>query len=78
MELGGRININISNVQITSYGGAKFLLLIQDDFTGYLWRYVVKAVSDLPKTIYDWLKLVQEENSLSLKNFRLDHSGENK
>jgi hypothetical protein len=36
-ELGGRINIDISIVLNSSYGGANFWLLIQDDFTNYLW-----------------------------------------
>jgi hypothetical protein len=36
-ELGGRINIDISSVIKSSYGGAKFWLLIQDDYKNYLW-----------------------------------------
>jgi hypothetical protein len=53
MELGGRINIDISSVQNTSYGGANFWLLIQDDFTSYLWSYFIKAKSDLPDTMFN-------------------------
>jgi hypothetical protein len=62
MELGGRMNIDISSVQNTSYGGDNFWLLIQDNFTGYLCSYFIKAKSDLPDTMIDWLKLVQKEN----------------
>jgi hypothetical protein len=47
-ELGGRINIDISSVLNSSYGGANFWLLIQDDFTNYLWSYFLKAESNLP------------------------------
>jgi hypothetical protein len=77
MELGGRINIEISSVQNTSYGGANVWLLIQDDFTGFLWSYLIKAKSDLPDTMIDWLKLVQEEFKLNVKRIRFDNSGEN-
>jgi hypothetical protein len=66
MELGGRTNIDISSVQNTSYEGANFLLLIQDNFTGYLWSYFIKAKRDLPDTMIDWLKLVQKEIKLNV------------
>jgi hypothetical protein len=48
-------------VQNTSEVGDKFYLLVQDDFTGYLWSYFIKAKSDLPDTMLDWLKLVQKK-----------------
>jgi hypothetical protein len=64
-EQGGRININISSVQALSYGGANFCLFIQDDFTGYLWSYFIKAKSDLPASMFDWLQLVKKEISLN-------------
>jgi hypothetical protein len=76
-ELGGRINIDISSVLISSYGGANFWLLIQDDFTNYLWSYFLKAKSDLPETMVSWLRLVKKELSLDLKCICLDNSGEN-
>jgi hypothetical protein len=77
-ELGGRINIDISSVKTPSYGGANFWLLIQDDFTGYLWSYFIKAKSDLPESMFDWLQLVKKDISLDVKCIRLDNSGENK
>jgi hypothetical protein len=77
-EVGGNINIDTSSVQNTSYGGAEFWLLIQDNFTGYLWSYFIKAESDLPDTIIYWLKLVQKEIKLNVKSICLDNSGENR
>jgi hypothetical protein len=68
----------ILSVQNTSNGGPTFWLLIQDDFTGYLWSYFIKAKSDLPETMLDWLKLVQKEINLNVKSMRLDNSYENK
>jgi hypothetical protein len=58
-KLGGRINIDISSVQVTGYRGAQFWLLIQDDLIGCLWSYFIKAKSDQPDTMLDWLKLVE-------------------
>jgi hypothetical protein len=77
MEMGGKINIEICSVFNSSYGGANFWLLIQDDFTGYLWSYFLKHQSDLPSTMIDLLYLVKKELKLSIKNIRLDNSGEN-
>jgi hypothetical protein len=76
-ELGGRININISSVLNLSYGGANFWLLVQDDFTNYLWIHFRKAKNDLPETMIDWLQLVKKELSLDVKCICLYHSGEN-
>jgi hypothetical protein len=61
MELKGRIKIDISSVQNTSYGGAIFWLFIQDNFTNFLWSYFIKSMSDLTDTMIDWLKLVQKK-----------------
>jgi len=76
-EIGGKINIDISSVLNPSYGGANFWLLIQDDFTGYLWSYFLKHKSDLPSTMIDWLYQVKKELKLAIKVIRLDNSGEN-
>jgi hypothetical protein len=73
-ELDGRINIDITSVQTPSYGGANFWLLIQDDFTGYLWSYFITEKSDLPDSMFDWLQLVKKEISLDVKCIRLDNS----
>jgi hypothetical protein len=78
IELGGRLNMDISSVQNSSYGGDKFWPLIQDYFTSYLWSYFIKAKSDLPDTMLDWLKFVQKEINLNVPSICLDNSGENK
>jgi hypothetical protein len=54
-KLGGRININIFSVLHSSYGGANFWLLLHNDFTNYLWSYFLKATSNLPETMVNWL-----------------------
>jgi transposase InsO family protein len=77
-ELGERIYIDISSVRTPTYVGAKFWLFIQDDFTGYIWSFLVKAKIDLLESIFDWLKLVKKEIPQHVKCIRLDNSGENK
>jgi hypothetical protein len=76
-EIGRKINIDISSVLNSSYGVANFWLLIQDDFTGYLWSYFLKQKSNLPSTMIVWLYLVKKELKLLVKSKRLDNSGEN-
>jgi hypothetical protein len=69
-EIGGKINIDISSVLNSSYGGANFWLLNQDDFTGYLWSHFLQHNSDLPSTMIDWVL------KLTIKTIHLDNSGE--
>ena len=48
-KLGERIAIDISSVKSISYGGSKFWLLLQDEYTGYLWSFFLSAKSELPE-----------------------------
>jgi hypothetical protein len=48
-EKGDRINMDVSSALVTSFGGAKFWLLLQDDYTGYLWNTFLKYKSELPE-----------------------------
>jgi hypothetical protein len=75
---GERINIDISSVAATSYGGAKYWLLIQDDYTDFLWSYFLKEKSQLPDTFMKWLNQIQKETKLTIKKVRCDNSGENR
>jgi hypothetical protein len=63
-ELGRRIYIDISSGLKSRYGGANFWLLIQDDFTNYIWRCFRKAKSDLPET-YDQLVTTGQEGTVT-------------
>jgi hypothetical protein len=44
---GERISMDISSIHQISFVGAKFWLLLQDEFTGYLWSYFLPHKSDL-------------------------------
>jgi hypothetical protein len=54
-----------------------YWLLIQDDFTGYIWSLFLKAKSDLPDTMLFWLHQFQKDNSLTAQYIQYDNSGEN-
>jgi hypothetical protein len=76
-KFGERIAIDISSVKFVSYGGAKFWLLIQDEYTGYLWSFYLSAKSELPDTVISLIKTVQQEHNTTIMNIRRDNAGEN-
>jgi hypothetical protein len=74
---GQRLALDISYPNYTSSGGSKYELLIQDEFTGYVWSLFLKAKSDLPDTMISWLHQFQKDNSLTVQYIRCNNSGEN-
>jgi hypothetical protein len=44
--LGERIFVDISSINQVSYGGAKFWLLVQDEYTDYLWSFFLSTKSE--------------------------------
>ncbi len=75
---GERINIDITHVNTPSYGGAKFWMMIQDDFTDYVWSFFLKEKSQLADVFMKWLNTVQKETKLKIGKIRCDNSGENR
>ena len=75
---GERINIDISSVAATSFGGAKYWLLIQDDYTDFIWSYFLKSKAQMAGTFMNWLETIQKETKLTIRKIRCDNSGENR
>jgi hypothetical protein len=75
---GERLAIDISSINKISYGGSKFWLLTQYEYTSYIWSYFLAANSELSGTVTNFLKKFQKEHNLKVKFMRLDNSGENK
>jgi hypothetical protein len=73
---GQRLALDISYPTYTSFGGSKYWLLIQDEFTDYIWSIFLKAKSDLPDIMILWLLRTQQTNSLTVKFIRCDNLGE--
>ena len=42
-----RIAIDITGVAHLSFGGAKYWLMIQDEYTGFIWSFFLKQKSEL-------------------------------
>jgi hypothetical protein len=75
---GDRISIDISSVQAVSLGGAKFWLMIKDEFSDYVWSFFLKHKSDLPGKVMDWMRQLKKEMNIKINHIRCDNSGENK
>jgi hypothetical protein len=74
---GQRLALDTSYPRYTSFGGSKYWLLIQDEFTGYIWSLFLKARSDFPDTMFSWLHQFQKANSFTVEYIQCDNSGEN-
>jgi transposase InsO family protein len=71
-----RFYANISSIKERNFGGAKFWVLIVDDFTDYCWSFVMKNKSDIKariKTLLTDLKIV----NWIVKFIRCYDAGEN-
>jgi transposase InsO family protein len=75
--VGERINIDISYVNTTSFGGNKYWLLVQDSYTDYLWSFFLKNKSETAQTVMGWVTKMKKEHNLDIKSLRCDNSGEN-
>jgi hypothetical protein len=72
-----RLALDISYPRDTSFGGSNYWLLIQDEFTDYIWSLFLKARSDFPDTMISWLHQFQKAISLTVQYLRCDNSGGN-
>ena len=76
-QKGERIAMDISSIKATSYGGSKYWLMVQDEFTGYIWSRFLKAKSDLPIEMFKLIHFIKKVFHIEIKNLRCDNSGEN-
>jgi hypothetical protein len=72
-----RICIDISSVNTNSFGKNTFWLLIQDEFTEYIWSEFITKKSQLPQVMLHWIYKTQKEANVKIKIIRLGNSGEN-
>ena len=73
---GERLYIDTSSVQVESLGGAKFWLLVVDDFTDMAWSYFLKAKIEVKSKIIQLIKDFRL-NDVHVKKIRCDNAGEN-
>jgi hypothetical protein len=63
-------------LSVTSVGGSVYFVTYTDDFSNYLWVYMLKQKSDVPNTFIEWLTLVENQTDKRVKEFRSDNGGE--
>ena len=61
---------------VPSLGGSYYYLTFIDDFTRYAWIYFLKKKSDATAAIKDFITLIENQTSFSVKRFRSDQGGE--
>ena len=76
-QKGERLAMDISWIKSTSYGGKKYWLMVQDEFTGYIWSRFLKKKSELPHEMFKLMHFIQKVFSVTIKNLRCDNSKEN-
>ena len=76
-EKGERLAIDISSVRAKSYGGSKYWLMIQDEYSGYVWSRFLKKKSELPQEMFKLIHFIQKLFNITIKNIRCDNSKEN-
>ena len=54
----------------------RYVLVIIDDFTHYVWAFGLRAKSDATDVIQHWVTLVQNQFNQKVKRFRSDRGGE--
>jgi transposase InsO family protein len=70
--------MDISSISTPSFGGNKFWLMLQDEFTGYIWSHFLKHKSDLPPIVIQWIQQIHKTTKVQIKTIRCDNAGENK
>jgi hypothetical protein len=73
---GERLYINISSIKERSFSGAKFWVLIVNDYSDYCWSFIMKNKSDLKTRIKTLLTDLKIANRI-VRFIRCDDAGEN-
>ena len=75
--IGERLYMDISSIKTTSYGGAKFWLLVVDDKSDFCWSYFLKRKSETSSKICELVMELRLKHGLLVQFLRCDNAGEN-
>ena len=75
-EVGGTICMDISGVRTVSYGGAKFWLLLLDEYSDFVWSFFLHTKDELGDTVISWINDLSKV--FTVKTIKCDNAGENK
>jgi hypothetical protein len=56
--------------------GAKYFIIITDDYSRYRWFFTLKRKSDAKKVLKDWIIIIQTQFYKTPKRIRIDYSKE--
>ena len=59
-----------------SLGGKRYIMVMVDDFTRYIWVILLRSKSDAPKHIEAFCIRLQNEKSLKINRIRSDYGKE--
>jgi len=74
---GHRLMIDISSVNVESYGGNKYWLLVIDEFTNHAWSFFIRDRSDTAEVMMRFIRIQRKRGNMTVKIIRCDNSGEN-
>ena len=66
--------MGISSINDKSKGGNKFWLLLQNEFTDFVWSFFVNEKSDLTSFVWKWLKKCKKEDGITIQHIRCDNA----
>jgi len=75
---GERLMLDISSINNSSFGGAKYWLLVIDDATDYCWSLLLKSKDELAAKMIELIKELKDKYQVQVKKIRCDNGGENK
>ena len=62
---GERLHMDISSIKARSFGGSKYLLLVLDEATGFIFSYFLKRKSETARIIVDLIKHLRTKGKVT-------------
>lgn len=76
-ECGAIIHADVCGpIEVKSYGGASYFLLLKDDYSHYRMAYFLKKKSDVAGKIVEFIKATHQQTNFRVKTVRFDNGGE--
>lgn len=77
IECGELIHSDVCGpIQVKSLGGARYFLLLKDDYSHYRHVYFLKQKDEVPSKVISFVKYIEKQTKYKVKRFRSDNGGE--
>lgn len=70
------VHTDLCEMEKASEGGTRYMLVLVDDYSRYIWAYFLKKKSDTQDAFKTWLQQVERGHERKLKVLRSDNGGE--